>query len=272
MKSRESQPATVVVSKIEHQDAAKLAAGYKSGFRSFEFLSIGAFCALSAAIVWRIAPHADGHSTLLFAAFLMGLLSADLVSGIVHWMGDTWGSTDMPLLGQTLIRTFREHHVDQKAITRHDFVETNGTNCMISLPVLVIALLLPVASGQPFFLFVAAWLLSLTLWVFATNQIHKWAHQDQPAAWVALLQRSRLVLSPGHHSVHHSAPYTKYYCITTGWMNPILSRISFFPVCERIVTQLTGLVPRQDDIGKDAAIELALKSGVIELRAENREA
>ena len=37
------------------------------------------------------------------------------------------------------------------------------------------------------------------LFVFCTNQFHKWAHTKNPARWVRLLQRAGLILSPEHH-------------------------------------------------------------------------
>jgi ubiquitin-conjugating enzyme E2 variant len=239
---------------LRQQDAQVLAQGYSPAIRAMEIASIIGFIGLEAGLVWRLWGNAHTGSWLLLSAVLLGYLAADFVSGFVHWMGDTWGSTDMPVLGKAFIRPFREHHVDEKAITRHDFVETNGNNCLISLPAAVLAVALPHSSpGQ---VFVSACLGAMIFWVMATNQFHKWSHLDEPPALIGFLQRVHLVLPPAHHQIHHTAPFNKYYCITVGWMNKPLLMIGFFPALERLITWATGALARRDDIGTEAAQEL----------------
>jgi hypothetical protein len=246
---------------IRQHDAKALAAGYSKTFRLVEILSILTFWGLSFAIAWKLWPYSHAYGWLLIAALTFGFILADFVGGLVHWMGDTWGSTEMPILGKALIRPFREHHVDEKAITRHDYVETNGANCMVAVPVAAMILLVPldVEGWTAPALFVVASLGSMIFWVMMTNQIHKWSHldEDQAPALLKVLQKLHLVLPPGHHQIHHTAPFDTYYCITTGWLNWPLAKIGFYRHMERLITALFGLIPRKDDIGLDAALKIA---------------
>src|SRR5438874_641716 len=240
---------------IRQRDRRALREGYSRAVRNFEIASIAGYALVMAWLLTRIAPRIAETPFLAIAAFMVGFIAADFGSGFVHWTADTWGTAEWPIIGQALIRPFREHHVDQKEITRHDFVETNGNNCFISIGPAVGGALVPLVDALN--VFVATAIFSVTLWVFFTNQFHKWAHLDSPPRWVALLQRLNLVLPPDHHTVHHTAPYAKYYCITVGWLNEALFRFRFFQTLEKVITCFTGLIPREDDIGKRAAIVVA---------------
>jgi ubiquitin-conjugating enzyme E2 variant len=238
---------------LRQRDAESLAKGYSPWFRLVELCSILAFFGLMGCLVARLWHSAPASPWLVIAAAGLAYIAADFFSGFVHWLGDTWGSADLPLFGSAVIRPFREHHVDQSAITRHDFIETNGANCLISLPVAVASLFIPSGKGEDVGLFAATFLGSLILWVFATNQFHKWAHLSHPPPVIATLQRLHLILPLEHHAVHHTAPFRKYYCITVGWLNWPLTKMHFFPALEQLITALTGALPRRDDIGETAA-------------------
>jgi hypothetical protein len=250
---------------LEQRKAEVLAGGYSRRFRVVEKVAILAVFFLMLALVGKLWSSVSRSPWLVLSAVLLAYLAADLVSGVVHWAGDSWGTPEWPVFGPSLIRPFREHHVDQTAITRHDFVETNGANSLISIPVALGALLIPLGAGDNLALFTVAFLGSLILWVFATNQFHKWAHLEDPPLWISWLQRLHLILPPAHHAIHHQAPFARYYCITVGWMNWPLTKIQFFPMLERLISALSGALPRQDDIGERAALAVA----VLQRQAQN---
>lgn len=156
---------------------------------------------------------------------LSALLAADFVSGFVHFLADNFGDPRTPVFGRVFIFPFREHHSDPKAITRHSYLETNGANCLISLPV-VVSVLCFTSVKEDFLLRLFAFFF-LTA-IFFTNQIHKWAHADNPPAIVRLLQKYGLILSPANHAIHHTLPHDQYYCITLGWLNLPLLHLQFF--------------------------------------------
>ncbi|KAF0296634.1 Transmembrane protein 189 [Amphibalanus amphitrite] len=236
-----------------HKGAKELANLYSSGKRLQEIIcfSLGImlmavnFVLMVKYLSWEAVP-----SMVLCA--LLGMLSADFSSGIVHWAADTWGSIDMPILGKNFLRPFREHHIDPTSITRHDFIETNGDNmALILLPLLRMLYQLStlteaqIQDSYAWFSYVYL----LAVFVALTNQIHKWSHTYFGLPWyVTLLQDSRVILPRRHHRIHHVAPHDTYYCITTGWLDWPLERLGFWGRLEATVSWLTGAVPRDDDM------------------------
>jgi ubiquitin-conjugating enzyme E2 variant len=192
-------------------------------------------------------------------AILGGVVAADLVSGLIHWTADTWGSETMPILGRRFVRPFRVHHVNPDDFLRRRFLDTNGDVAMIVSGFLGAAFVLPLDS---------AWGAALAVFVVAfcaaglpTNQVHQWAHMPQPPAPVRWLQERGIILSRAAHQVHHQAPYATHYCIATGWCNRLLARIDFFRRLERLITRLTGIVPRADDASFQSAFSRLRLSG-----------
>ena len=166
---------------------------------------------------------------LVVLAVPIGIIGGDFMSGIVHWAADTYGSEDMPVIGPSLVKPFRLHHIYPRDICTHGLVETTGNVCILAVPGLSGSLylmwLLP-NSGLLAFAAVSFALMGAA--TVATNQFHKWAHQETPSSFARWLQRKRLVLEPAHHKLHHTQPFNVNYCITNGWLNPLLNKLKFF--------------------------------------------
>ncbi len=220
-------------SSITHVHHAPARPEVYSGWHALlDFLSLTAFVSAMTVLMislWGQLPQIwvsyDAVGWLLLLLIVAALLSADFVSGLVHFLADNFGNPDTPVLGRVFIFPFREHHVDAKAITRHSYLETNGANCLISLPFVSCVLLF--AHGEMGF-FIGVWTWFFLTAIFFTNQIHKWAHTDRPPEFVRALQKWRIILSPENHAVHHTAPHDQHYCITGGWLNAPLRHLQFF--------------------------------------------
>ena len=166
---------------------------------------------------------------------VLAYLAADFLSGFVHFLADNFGSYDTPILGPNFIQPFREHHVDPKGIVGNDFVDANGNNSLATLPfMLFVWIAVPLETWYYGYLF-GTFFLFVCLAAFLTNQFHKWAHMDDPPAFVGWLQARGVILSQEHHDIHHESPYDTYYCITAGLWNPLLDRIRFYERTERLI-------------------------------------
>ncbi|MCA9666820.1 MAG: carotenoid synthesis regulator CarF [Myxococcales bacterium] len=209
---------------------------YPTYVRVVEWVGMLAFGSLYAFIAWRLGEalweqNRDHMWWMLSILPLLGLISADFISGTFHFLADNFGDEEMWFWGQAFVRPFREHHVDPQAICRHDFVERNGNLALALLPLISPLLLLPYRTtlwGQVVTVYALFFLVAMVM----TQTIHSWAHMDDPPRLIRKLQDWHLVLPRDHHHCHHTPPYREAYCITVGWLNPLLDRSSFWQHAE----------------------------------------
>lgn len=247
---------------VKRSNAKKLAAGYTQTKRCMEcfYFTVAVFLwCMNFAIVARYFVHSEDALITQIAwspcMIICAILLADFIGGVVHWGFDTWGTPETPFFGN-FIRSFREHHVNLAAITKHDFIETNADTMLPLIPGLLL---------QSYFLFSKnkhgtyvrnvhsdnagkhVFFLTFSFFMALTNEVHKWAHQARPPAFVRPLRFCRVVLTPSAHMKHHRGNHDRSYCITTGWMNWVLDRTNFWRRVEEIVTAMTGALPRDND-------------------------
>jgi len=232
--------------------APKVRAGYSGvedhskPFHNFmEHLMTVIFPVTFVAAVYLSIIHLHGFGLIWLIALAVPVSWAlsDLVTGIVHWAADNYGTEQTPLVGHSLIKPFRMHHVYPRDICTHNLVITIGNTCILAVPALAACLYIlwdgPVSWQRALIIFVAVVTVGSTV---ATNQFHKWAHQENPSAVVRWFQQMRVVLKPSQHELHHTLPYNKHYCITNGWLNPVLEKIKFFRGLECLLRR-AGLNP-----------------------------
>lgn len=172
---------------------------------------------------FRSALAAPAPALATLAGVFAGYLLADLVAGTVHWIADRHFAPETPGIGPLLIEPFRAHHDDPLSITRHDFFEVLGNNALVTIPA-VLGLLLVARPTTALAQFGIALALSSSLAAVATNLFHAWAHDPHPPRIARWLQGLGLVLTPDRHARHHRGAHDRAYCVTSGWLNPLLDR------------------------------------------------
>lgn len=170
---------------------------------------------------------------------LGGLILADFVTGIFHWFEDRYGNPKWPILGRTIEANQRHHHKPR------DFL--NGPVWRRNREVWVLGLMFLGLFTW------AGWLNAFTITAVVVgmlaNEIHGAAHRmpRENWFWVKYVQKTGLMQSFQHHAQHHRKGKDTHYCVVTNYTNPILEKIKFFPLMERVIKVLTGAVPRLDD-------------------------
>jgi ubiquitin-conjugating enzyme E2 variant len=77
---------------------------------------------------------------------------------------------------------------------------------------------------------------------------HRLGHRPSRLRIVRLLQACHLLITTGHHGAHHRASHNRRYCVINGWANYVCDGTGFWRALELLVQQLTGSVPRRNDL------------------------
>lgn len=179
-------------------------------------------------------------NTLLIPLQIIAIIAfADFVSGTIHWAEDAYGSEETPVFGRLLIRPNIVHHHYPRFFTRFTWFQSSWDLAILGLIVLAGAWAFDVLTWQ--------------VWLFVAvsvnaNEVHKWSHRTRAenGPLISKLQDWRILQTPRHHALHHTDPKNTYYCPITNWVNPVLEKIQFWAVLERIIQRLTGIRHRED--------------------------
>jgi ubiquitin-conjugating enzyme E2 variant len=217
---------------------------------------LSAFCVMAAWVGVHVVSFQVGAIELAVGVFTARVVT-DFACGMIHWAGDTWGRTNTPVIGRMFVRTFREHHVDPRAITRHGTVQLLGEQAIVGAPLMPLLWLYEPESAYGATLLV--FMYAVLVVAMAANVFHRWAHMTRPPLVGRVMQRAGLIISFKQHAKHHRPPYVQHYCIAIGWLNPLLDGIRFWRGLEWLIYKCTGAVPREDDLGHEAALALMLE-------------
>src|SRR2546426_110837 len=77
---------------------------HRGWIRAVDVGSLVALLGLLIALALRLWPSAKGLGGWLAAVGLASYVVADFVSGVFHWMGDTWGTPATPVVGKGFVR------------------------------------------------------------------------------------------------------------------------------------------------------------------------
>ena len=175
----------------------------------------------------------------LIGGFFVCLWAADFVTGLAHWLEDTYCLENYPLIGSFICEPNIEHHVDPQLMVREGtFFSRNLLQW--TLCGAMYGLLWLVGLGGIF---------TFTILLLASfgNEIHRWNHMSKTNGFVTFMKDSGLIQVQKQHSLHHKQPHNQYYCVMTSLLNSVLERINFWRKLEWTVKAVTGIAPKREN-------------------------
>lgn len=162
---------------------------------------------------------------------------ADFVTGLLHWLEDTYGLPTWPIIGQEVIEPNIQHHEHPGWIGSMSTIVSRNYQTMI--PATAAAMLAIWAWGS----FGCYFALTVVL-AGLGNEVHTWCHRSN-GRLISFLQGIGLAQSPRQHAKHHRAPFDSYFCTLTNFTNECLELVNFWRGLEWAVSKALGIHPKR---------------------------
>ncbi len=177
----------------------------------------------------------------MILTLLICFLVADFITGLGHWIEDTYAvkTWPWPLLDGVVLPNI-EHHKNPT------FIGTMSTlisrNWHLVVPAVIVSLV---------FLYFGIWQVAVVL-VLASlgNEVHAWNHRRTNNFAIAFLQDAGIIQTPQQHAKHHKQPYDKYYCTLGNITNAVLEQIRFWKGLEYLLSKI-GIHPKRMTESRD---------------------
>ena len=154
-------------------------------------------------------------------------VAADFFSGFVHWFGDSWSGYGY----DSLFQDFLEHHDYPTAMVKRNYIEGAYDTYIIYMVIRLIG----IVPHYPL-------LICTSMWAMQSNYFHRESHRHANRNWlVTKLQDMHIILNPIHHHIHHTKPFNNYYCVFSGFCNPMFELINFWRNFEKLIFVFTNL-------------------------------
>ncbi len=176
------------------------------------------------------------NTTLIIVALflvkvLLIILSADFISGLVHWWEDAYGNPNWKFIGKSIVQPNIEHHQYPRKFLLNTFFDRVKISMITGVVICVVLAFFNMFSIE----------IAVTLFYAAmANQVHAMAHRTdkENGKLVVWLQKIGLLQSRKMHGYHHKSPYNLNYCILTNYLNPILNVFNFWDVLELTLAKI----------------------------------
>jgi len=178
---------------------------------------------------------------IFFQAFALFLL-LDFVTGVLHWIEDSYGKERWPIVGPLVIAPNVVHHSQPRLFTKSPFWRRNGVCFLAGCLIFGVGFAITRSPTWHlyFFCFIGAF----------SNEIHCWSHRTkgENGGLITFLQWLWIIQSHAQHGIHHQDPKNRSYCLITPLLNPLLDRVEFWRRIEVSLALVTGIVPRANPL------------------------